>query len=123
MKKFVKISALLTSLLPVAALAQTEVNPQYLDSILTSSKTLLDRAVVVLIAFAIVWFIWNVIRYVMSDELEKKETAKQQMIWGIVAIAVIVSLWGLVQLLQNIFNVNQQDAGGFGIDTLTPPIR
>jgi hypothetical protein len=114
MKKLVKIGAGIVSALPFAAFAQ-QANPNYLSSLITSAKVLLDQLVVFLIALAVVWFIWNVIRYTMSSDEEKKGAAKSQMIWGIIAIAVIVSVWGLVSILQNIFGVNTTGAGNVNI--------
>lgn len=110
MKKLVKVGAGLAGFLPMLALAQ-QANVNYLSSLINSAKFLLDQLVVFLIALAIVWFIWNVIKYAMSSEEDGKEKAKQQMIWGIIAIAVIVSVWGLVAILQNIFGVNTQGPG------------
>ena len=110
MKKAVKVIAGTVWALPFTALAQT-VNPTYLQSLIGGAKALLDQLVVFLIALAVVWFIWNVIRYTMSSDEEKKGAAKSQMIWGIVAIAVIVSVWGLVTILQGIFGVNTTGAG------------
>lgn len=108
MKKIVKIGAGLAGALPLLAFAQ---NATYLSNIIASAKNLLDQLVVFLIALAVVWFIWNVIRYTMSSDEDKKLAAKSQMIWGIIAIAVIVSVWGLVGILQNIFGVNTTGAG------------
>jgi succinate dehydrogenase/fumarate reductase cytochrome b subunit len=110
MKKLVKIVAGSLWALPFITLAQ-QANTTYLSSLITGAKTLLDQLVVFLIALAVVWFIWNVIRYTMSSDEEKKSAAKSQMIWGIIAIAVIVSVWGLVAVLQSIFGVNTQGAG------------
>jgi nicotinamide riboside transporter PnuC len=110
MKKIVKVIAGSAWALPFMAMAQT-VNPTYLQSLVGSAKVLLDQLVVFLIALAVVWFIWNVIKYAMSNEEDGKEKAKNQMIWGIIAIAVIVSVWGLVAILQNIFGVNTTGAG------------
>ena len=42
----------------------------------------------------------------IKGEEDGKEKAKSQMINGIVAIAVTVSLWGIVALLQTAFGVN-----------------
>jgi succinate dehydrogenase/fumarate reductase cytochrome b subunit len=100
------------------ALAQQNANPQYVRSLIDSAKGLLDQLVVFLIALAVVWFIWNVIRYTMSDDEEKKGAAKSQMIWGVVAIAVIVSVWGLVAILQGIFGV--QTVGAGNVNQLLP---
>ena len=111
MKKIVKVVAGSIWALPFMAFAQSQVNTQYLGSMISSAKALLDQLVVLLIALAVVWFIWNVIRYTMSDDEEKKGQAKSQMIWGVIAIAVIVSIWGLVAILQGIFGVNTQGAG------------
>ncbi len=79
----------------------------YFDSIITGATGLLRSVLIFLIALAVCWFIWNVIKYAMSDDEEGKGKAKSQMIWGIVAIAVMVSVWGLVALLQNAFGLNQ----------------
>ncbi len=110
MKKLGKIVGGLVGVMPLMALAQTA-NTTYLQSLIGGAKTLLDQLVVFLIALAVVWFIWNVVRYTMSDDEEKKGKAKDQMIWGIIAIAVIVSVWGLVAILQSVFGVNTQGAG------------
>jgi len=110
MKKIVKIVAGSAWALPFMAMAQT-VNPGYISSLISSAKALLDQLVVFLIALAVVWFIFNVVKYAMSTEDDGKDKAKSQMIWGIIAIAVIVSVWGLVAILQGIFGVNTTGAG------------
>jgi hypothetical protein len=110
MKKVVKIVAGMSTFLPFMAFAQG-VNTNYLQSLIGGGKGLLDQLVVFLIALAVVWFIWNVISYTMSTDEDKKKAAKGQMINGVIAIAVIVSVWGLVAVLQGIFGVNTQGAG------------
>ena len=109
MKKVAKIVAGSLWALPFMAFAQN-VNTSYVSNLLTGGITLLNQAVVFLIALAVVWFIWNVIKYAMSTDEEGKEKAKSQMIWGIVAIAVIVSIWGLVAILQTLFGANSNSA-------------
>ncbi|OHA46994.1 MAG: hypothetical protein A2541_01070 [Candidatus Taylorbacteria bacterium RIFOXYD2_FULL_36_9] len=79
----------------------------YLGKLIIETTSLLRSILVLLVSLAVVWFIWNVVRYSMSKDLEKKGEAKDQMIWGIVAIAVIVSIWGLVALLQRAFLGNE----------------
>jgi len=110
MKNIVKIIAVSASVMPFMAVAQ-RVNTTYLSSLISGAKSLLDQLVVFLVALAVVWFIWNVIRYTISADEEKKGEAKNQMIYGIIAIAVIVSIWGLVAILQSIFGVNSGAAG------------
>lgn len=107
MKKVVKIIAGSLLVLPLLASAQ---NATYVSNLITQAKNLLDQLVVFLMAFAVVWFIWNVIRFTMASDEDKKADARKQMIWGIVALAVIFSIWGLVSLLQTIFGVQSTNA-------------
>ena len=66
---------------------------------------LLRMLVPLIIALAIVYFLWGVAQYVMNPEADKKK-AITTMVWGIVGIAVMVSVWGLVGILQSTFNVS-----------------
>jgi succinate dehydrogenase hydrophobic anchor subunit len=111
MKKLVKAGVVLAGAMPFLAFAQ---DATYLSTLITQAKNLLDQLVVFLIALAVVWFIWNVVRYTMSTDEDAKEKARGQMIWGIIAIAVIVSIWGLVAVLQGLFGVDTDAAGGIG---------
>ena len=66
-------------------------------------------------AVATLMFVWGVVQYVINTEDEaKKSKGRQFMIWGIIALAVMVSVWGLVSIL----------GGTFGIDTdFIPKVR
>ncbi len=82
-------------------------NSGYIVSIVDGATVILRRALIFLMALAVVWFIWNVIKYTMSEDEGEKEKAKGQMIWGVIAIAVSISVWGLVALLQVAFGLNE----------------
>lgn len=63
-------------------------------------------AVPVLFAFAFLVFIFGVFQYFIQgghDE-EKRETGKSLMLWGIIGFFVMVSVWGLVNILRGTFN-------------------
>ncbi len=111
MKKLVKIVVGSVWALPFLALAQTpNLEGSYFSTLLTQAGSFLDKIVVFLIAVAVVWFVWNVIKFTMATDEDKKGEARTQMIWGIVALAVIMSIWGLVNVLQ----------GAFGLTTVGP---
>jgi uncharacterized membrane protein YidH (DUF202 family) len=112
MKKIlISIGSVVSFGLPMLVLAAGPNLNGYLGTLIKSGTSLLQNVLVFLIALAVVWFIWNVIRYTLSEDEEKKGKAKSQMIWGIVAIAVIVSVWGIVGLLQGAFGLNQGTTG------------
>lgn len=67
---------------------------------------LIRPVVPLLIGLAVVLFIYGVIIFMFSDGGEKKEDGKSYMIWGIVGIFVMVSVWGLVAVLQSTFQLS-----------------
>ena len=57
----------------------------------------------VLIGLAMAVFIWGLVVFIFhSGDDSAKQEGKNKMIWGILALFVIVSIWGIVTLLQNI---------------------
>lgn len=71
---------------------------------------IIQNGVVPLIfAIAMVMFIWGVVQYVInSDEEAKKAKGKQFMIWGIIALTVMIGVWGLVGIVGNTFGLDTQ---------------
>lgn len=60
----------------------------------------IQQGVVTLTGLAIVAFLWNVLMFfIHSKNEEKKSQAKKFMVYGIITIAVLVSVWGLVGLI------------------------
>ena len=94
MKKIITIFALVT---PVFAFANS------LGDVLGTISTNLNIIIPMLMSLGLVYFIWGVVEYVLSGNTEKKEQGQQHMIWGIIGLAVIVSIWGLVGILRNQF--------------------
>jgi len=101
MKKL--LAALIVSL-PVIASAQaiTDVNS------LTYKLTNIGNVVIeILIAFAVIYIIFNVIRYIMkADKPEERNAIGGAILWGIVGLFVILSIWGLVRILTNTFRTD-----------------
>jgi hypothetical protein len=66
----------------------------------------LNSVVPVLIALAVVYFVWGVVSYVIASDEEAKKTGRNRIIFGIIGLAVIIGMWGLVNLLGNTFGLN-----------------
>ena len=103
-KKFLPTVAL-ASLAPAVAFAQAT-NVTYLDGLLSNISALLGRLPALLIAVAVVYFLWGVVNFVSAgDNEDKRASGRKSMIWGLVGIAVMVSLWGIITLLQTVFGI------------------
>lgn len=83
------------------------------DLVNWASCTLIKSVVPLLFTLAVVGFIWGIIQFYLNpDNEEKKKNGKSFMLWGIIALFVMVSMWGLVGVLSNTF----------GIKTLLPQL-
>ncbi|MFA6476423.1 MAG: hypothetical protein WCV68_03335 [Candidatus Paceibacterota bacterium] len=77
-----------------------------LQVIIASLKgTIINPLIGILIGLGFLLFFWGIARYLfsLSNDVKKLEDAKQFMLWGVIIITVMISVWGLVQLLQGIF--------------------
>ena len=99
-----KIIVSIATFLPAIAFAQpiTDVNS------LTYKLTNIGNTFIqILIAFAVIWIIYNVVRFIMkSDAPEERSAIGQSILWSIVGLFVILSIWGLVRILTNTFRTD-----------------
>jgi hypothetical protein len=59
---------------------------------------------------ALVYFLWGVIKYIRQAGDEKsREEARKVMSFGIIALFVMVSVWGLVRIITETLNLNNQE--------------
>ncbi len=96
------VLAAATVALPAFASAAT-----LLDT-LALANTFLNALIGLFITLAIVVFFWGLIRYLVSVGEEKSE-GLQIMFYGVIAIFVMVSIWGIIRLLQSTFKVTSTD--------------
>jgi len=79
-----------------------------LEQFICKIGDILNIIIPILIVLAIVYFIWGVIQYVISDDEEAKQAGRNRIIFGIIGLAVIVGVWGLVAILTQTFGVEGQ---------------
>jgi hypothetical protein len=75
-------------------------NFAYLESAVVAVQGLITQLVPLLVALALLSFIWGLVQFILaSGDEAAKDVGKRRMIWGIITLFVIVSVWGLVGLL------------------------
>jgi amino acid transporter len=68
---------------------------------------ILSQAVIILVAFAVIFFLYGILKYITAgDDEEKRTKMKNVMIYGIVGLFVMVSFWGIVNILINTFQLD-----------------
>lgn len=117
MKKFIASLGFAAGFLPLLALAQVSTAPGTIGGVLSTIGNLLNFLIPILIAAAVVYFIWGVISYVTAKDEEKQKEARKVMISGIIGLFVIVSIWGIIGLLTSTFGIGT-GGGPSGIPTV-----
>lgn len=126
-KKLIVLSGFVLSLAPVAALALgtgqgavacTGAPVTDLTSLMCKIGQLLNSVVPVLIALAVVYFVWGVVSYVISDDEEAKSKGRDRIIYGIIGLAVIIAMWGLVKILTNTFGLTESNTNTITLPTV-----
>ena len=70
-------------------------------------SSFITPAITLIVGAAVVFFLWNIFNIIRkSDQPDELAKLKSQATWGIVAIAIMVSVWGLVNFVVNSFNPN-----------------
>ncbi|OGF74017.1 hypothetical protein A2Z63_00965 [Candidatus Giovannonibacteria bacterium RIFCSPLOWO2_02_44_8] len=95
------------------SLAPSLVLAAQIDTIVASTKTLVNNIIPILLIIGTIVFLWGVIMFLTAgaDE-EKRANARSLMIYGLVGLFVMVAAWGIVNVL-----VGFTSTGGVGIPT------
>lgn len=67
-----------------------------------------DSIVVPLLVSALfLVFLWGVVQYFFLKQNDPSARAEgvQFMLWGVIALAVVISMWGLVRLTMGVFGI------------------
>lgn len=100
-RKYSVLFALLALFLPHSASAQS------VREVIGRLQVALDALMPFLVGLALVFFIIGVLKYIMAQDNESGRTAaRQMMVNGIIALFVIVSVWGLVLVIAETINVH-----------------
>lgn len=74
--------------------------------ILVWIKCVITSIIIPLIfTLAIFFFLWNVFVFIRSSEKTNKEEAKQRMVWGLVALFVMLGVWGIIAIVSGTFGI------------------
>lgn len=78
-------------------------------TVIQRAQNLLNFVMPLLVAIAVVWFVWGVIQYTMSSEEDKKKAARGKIINGLIGLFIILAFWGIVYLIVGTFGVGPDD--------------
>ncbi len=113
-----KCILLTASVLLIPFSAEAAQSASTVQDVLTNIGNIIQAATPVVVALAVLGFFWGLMLYVFSvSDTEKRKKGLPMMIWGIVALFVIFSIFGIINILQGGLGVGQ---GNIQAPVLTP---
>ncbi|MBP9749430.1 MAG: hypothetical protein KBD21_01770 [Candidatus Pacebacteria bacterium] len=106
--------ALLVFVLTPSVVAHAQ-NTEWIDTLASEALEAIGAVIPALAGLALALFIWGgVVMLASQGSDESRKEGQTRMLWGLIALFVLVSVWGLVQLVQVFF--------GVGGTQVTPPL-
>jgi uncharacterized membrane protein YesL len=102
MRKVIGLSALSSLVLVLPALASAQA-VGLMGTLITINR-FLNGLIGIIITIAIIVFFWGLVRY-LTNAGEEKHNGLITMFYGLIAIFVMVSVWGIIHLLQATFGI------------------
>ncbi|MEK7613763.1 MAG: hypothetical protein AAB439_02730 [Patescibacteria group bacterium] len=79
-----------------------------LTDIINIITNLAQLVVPILVALALLFFLWGLATFILNaGETDKQKVGKDRMLWGLVALFFIISIGGLLVILQGTFFPDQ----------------
>lgn len=102
-----KIIFLGIALLPFLALAAPT-----LKDVLSNLTTILDSSFKLFLTLGVFFLMWNIVDYIMAGSGDPKEAAKavKMITYSIIALFIMISVWGLVKVIQNTLGIQSESA-------------
>ena len=99
-------SVLLLSL-PILANAQTITKPNNFKDLVGIFLTIISRLIPIIFALTFTVLVFFIIKdWVLASDEKSVESGKRRLVIGVVVLAVMFGVWGLVSLLKNFLSIN-----------------
>lgn len=73
--------------------------------------SVIDPLILLVFAAGFFFFLWGLVKFLWnSREGEIASEGKQHMLWGVIGMFIMVSVYGIITLITGTFGINQQNA-------------
>jgi hypothetical protein len=98
--------------LPFIASAQGSPDPGGITELIRAIEGIVGSLIPIAIGLLFLVFIWGLVKYVLNaHDGGKKEEGRRLMVMGIIAIFVVVAIYGIIYFIANVFGVEGQLGG------------
>lgn len=93
-------------LLPAVAFAQYGINNS--TSLFNAIKSILNAVIPIIIALAVVYILWGIVQSFVKGGEEERKAGHMKILYGIIGLFIMVSIWGLVNILVGTTGLSNQ---------------
>ena len=105
-RKILALGSTASFLLPSLALAQVSGQINRVDDLFTIVESFINRATPFLIGLAVFVIIFGVFKFILNAANEdERKAARSYIFWGVIGVFVMISIWGLVNILYDTFGL------------------
>lgn len=130
MKKIQKSLLLALLFIPQIILAQpvtqSDGNLSRTRGLIDSFSQIVDLLIILAAGVALLAFFWGLAKFIFRSAGDEKavEEGKRLMIWGVIALFVMVSVWGIVRFVQKELGLTSLvDQGSVNLNNMIPTRR
>lgn len=115
-----KLIALVIALSPSFAFAQTLTD---INSVTLKATNLGTLVIQIIISLSVLWIIISIFRYLVAGSPDGRKEGGMAILYGVIALFLMFSIWGLVYILKNSFTFSQKGINQTDVNDLklTPP--
>lgn len=107
MKKLSILFVTAIAVVPTLAFAQNG-----LFGLVRTAQDLINAVIPVIIGLALLAFLWGVLTYIFKTDADSKKDATKYMLWGLIALFVMVAVWGLIRVISvGLLGTNESQFG------------
>ena len=89
------------------------------------SKYIIDPVIVIIFAAGFFLFVWGLVEFLMAlnDDArgQRHGNGQRHMIWGIIGMFIMISVWGILNLLDNTFGLDFRNPDVTRANDVTAP--
>ena len=93
-------------LLPAVAFAQYSVTNS--STLFDAVRSILNAVIPIIIALAVVYILWGIVQSFITASEDDRKKGHVKILYGIIALFIMISIWGLVNILVNTTGLNNQ---------------
>lgn len=106
-----KNTALITTLgtlVPGLVSAQTGPDLSAIVLLTEQVQNIINALLPIVVALALLFFFWNLVKFIFNaGDDEARAEGKKSMLWGILTLFIIVSIWGIIGFLGTATGIDQ----------------